>query len=81
MNDSATPTPADEAREFEENCISAEMADVYRQKTPTERLQIGFDMWRSARKMVAAHVRQQHPDWSDHEANREIARRMSHGFE
>ena len=47
-------------------------------KTPTERLQIGFDMWRAARKLVAAGVRQQHPDWSDDEINREIARRMSH---
>ncbi len=81
MNDSATPSAADEVRAFEENCISAEMAAVYRQKTPTERLQIGFDMWRSARKMVAARVHQQHPDWSDDEANREVARRMSHGFE
>ena len=54
------------------------MAAIYRRKTPTERLQIGFDMWRAARKLVAAGVRQQHPDWSDDEINREIARRMSH---
>ena len=73
-------TVADEVRAFEENCISPEMAAIYRQKTPTERLQIGFGMWRAARRLVAASVRQQHPDWSDDEASREIARRMSHGF-
>lgn len=56
------------------------MAAIYRQKTPTERLQIGFDMWRAARKLVAAGVCDQHPDWSDEEVSREIARRMSHGL-
>ena len=65
---------------MEENCISPEMAAIYRRKTPTERLQIGFGMWRAARKLVAAGVRHQHPDWSDDNVTREIARRMSHGL-
>ncbi|MGB6042856.1 MAG: hypothetical protein WBF93_06825 [Pirellulales bacterium] len=56
------------------------MVVVYRDKTSTERLQIGFGMWRAARKLVAAGVRHQHPEWPDDETNREIARRMSHGF-
>ncbi len=81
MKDPTTPSITDEVHAFEENCISAEMAAVYRQKTSAERLQIAFGMWRSARKMIEANVRQQHPDWSDDEANREVARRMSHGTE
>lgn len=71
---------ADEVQAFEENCISPEMAAIYRQMTPTERLQIGFGMWRAARKLVAAGVRHQHPDWSEEEMSREIARRLSHGL-
>ncbi len=77
---SPTTSIADEVRAFEENCISPEMAAIYRQMTPTERLQIGFGMWRAARKLVAAGVRQQHPDWSEEEMSREIARRLSHGL-
>lgn len=71
---------AEEVRSFEENCISLEMAAIYRQKTPGERLQIGFGMWRAARKLVEAAVRRQHPDWSADKLNSEVARRLSHGF-
>lgn len=60
--------------------MSAEMAAVYRQKTPGQRLQIGCGMWRAARKLVEAGVRRQHPDWSDDKLSSEIARRLSHGF-
>ncbi|MDG2389353.1 MAG: hypothetical protein P8M30_08545 [Planctomycetaceae bacterium] len=31
----------------EENSLSDEMADVLRQKTESERLEIGFEMWRA----------------------------------
>ena len=75
-----TQTIADEVRAFEESCISQEMADVYRQKTPAERLQIGFAMWRAARKLIEAGVRRQHPEWSDDLVSGEIARRLSHGL-
>ena len=79
LSSSSSPI-AERVRTIEENCISPEMAAIYRQKTPTERLQIGFGMWRAARKLVAAGVRHQHPDWSDDNVTREIARRMSHGL-
>jgi hypothetical protein len=82
MSDSTatTQTIADEVRAFEERCISQEMADVYRQKTPAERLQIGFGMWRAARRLVESGIRRQHPEWSDDLVNGEIARRLSHGL-
>ena len=70
MNDSAiNPIPSDE------DCISPEMAEVYRQKTPTQRLAIAFSMWRSGRQIVTAAVRNQFPDWSEQQ-QQEIARRM-----
>ncbi len=82
MSDKAATTQiiSEEVRAFEETCISPEMAAVYRQKTPEERLQIGFGMWRAARKLVEAGIRRQHPEWSDDQVNGEIAYRMSHGL-
>ncbi|MBD3676284.1 MAG: hypothetical protein HUJ26_22465 [Planctomycetaceae bacterium] len=63
----------------EENCLSDEMAEVLRQKTDRERLQIGFEMWRAANCMIQATVKQEHPEWSAEEIQREVARRLSHG--
>jgi|GEM_PF-997555 RNA:NAD 2'-phosphotransferase (TPT1/KptA family) len=69
-----------EAHNFhEENCLSDEMADVLRQKTEQERLEIGFEMWRAADRMIRAAVKQQYPHWSDEEVQHEVARRLSHG--
>lgn len=56
------------------------MVPVLRKKTPSERLAIANGMWRSARKLIESAVRQRHPDWSDQEVQREVARRMSHGM-
>ena len=55
------------------------MAEVLRRKTPTERLGIAFGLWRSARHMLASMLRSMHPDWSEDQVNREVARRLSHG--
>ena len=74
-------TPGSRPTNFaEENCLSDEMAEVLRQKTDSERLQIGFEMWRAADRMVRAVVRQEHPDWPDEDVQREVARRLSHGL-
>jgi len=55
------------------------MAEVLISKSPLERLQIAFGLWRSARHQLASHLRNQHPDWEEDKLNSEIARRMSHG--
>ena len=55
------------------------MAAILRQKTEAERLAIGFGMWRSARRLIEANVRSDHPEWSDDQVLRQVARRMSHG--
>lgn len=70
---------ADEVRAFEENCVTPIMVQVFRQKTPGERLEIAFDLWTSARELCHASVSQRHADWSEETVNREVARRMSHG--
>lgn len=55
------------------------MAEVLRQKTEVERLRICSRMWRSARVILGAAIRSDHPDWGEEAVNREIARRISHG--
>jgi hypothetical protein len=55
------------------------MVDVLRRMTETERLAIGHAMWRHARNMVLAVVRDQHPEWTVIQIQQEAARRLSHG--
>jgi len=55
------------------------MAEILRNKTPAERIRIGFEMWTSAQKMLFFHLRTTNPHWSNERLNREVARRLSHG--
>ncbi|MFI5305526.1 MAG: hypothetical protein ACHQYP_12130 [Nitrospiria bacterium] len=55
------------------------MAEVLRHKTPAERIQIGFNIWLSAQKMLMAHLKSIHPDWDTIQIQTEVARRLSHG--
>lgn len=64
-------------RKFE--VIDERMAEVYRRKTPAERLAIAHDLWRYARLRLVAAVQWQHPDWDDAAVNREVSRRLLHG--
>lgn len=55
------------------------MAEILKQKTPAERIEIGFKMWTSARKMLTAHLKSTHPEWDDQQISQEVAKRLSHG--
>lgn len=55
------------------------MAEVLRNKTPAERIRIGFGLWTSARKMLFSHLGSTHPEWDAERLNKEIAKRLSHG--
>ncbi len=55
------------------------MAEILRRKTPTERLAIGFGLWRSAQKLLRGQLASLHPEWDSERLNREVARRLSHG--
>ncbi len=59
--------------------IDEDMVEILRQKTPSERLEVAFSMWRFARDMVTAMLVQEHPDWSRERIEAEVALRMSHG--
>ncbi len=60
-------------------CIDDVMAEIYRQKSPGERIKIASGMWKSARRQISAILRNQHPDWDDAKINKEVIRRLSHG--
>jgi Rv0078B-related antitoxin len=67
-----------ESRQIE--VVDDVMAEILRKKTPAERIQIGFKMWTSARKMLTAHLKSIHPEWDDKQISQEVARRLSHGI-
>ncbi len=60
--------------------IDDAMAHMLRGKSEVERLQIAGRMWRSARVMLRAAIRSEHPEWDAQQLNREIACRISHGL-
>ena len=55
------------------------MVEVLRLKTPFERLQIAHGMWNMARGLILDQLKQQNPNWSSEQINKEAARRLSHG--
>jgi hypothetical protein len=52
---------------------------VLRGKAPHERLAMGFDCQRTARQLLAAHLRHRRIDWDEAQIQAEIARRMNLG--
>lgn len=59
--------------------VDREMARFLAQKTEAQRLQIGWGMQRSAVRMMTRILRAEHPDWTEEEIAREVARRISNG--
>ena len=59
--------------------VEDRMAEVFRAKTPAQRLAIGFGLRRSAERLLRAHLTSAHPDWDAQRIVREMARRLSHG--
>lgn len=55
------------------------MASVLRDKTEAQRLAIANGLWVYARDLLRSILRQEHPDWTDEQIQRETARRLSHG--
>ncbi len=66
-----------ESRRIE--CVEDAMVEIYKKKTPSERLHIAFGLWRSAKTILFNHLRSLHPEWDEKCLQREVARRISHG--
>ncbi len=59
--------------------VGPRIAGLLRQKTPSQRIAIGFALWTSARNMLLTHLSHQHPEWDRQRLHLEVARRLSHG--
>ena len=55
------------------------MADIYRNKSPLERLRIAFGLWSLAKSVLVNGLRSLHPDWNERKIQEEAAKRISHG--
>lgn len=55
------------------------MAEIYKKKTYLERLRVAFDLWHSTKILLFNSLRWLHPDWTDKQIQKEVARRISHG--
>jgi hypothetical protein len=59
--------------------IDDQMASLLRSKTEAERFAMIDKFWRFARTLILARIAHEHPDWTEDQVRREVARRMSHG--
>ena len=66
-------------RTFTDEVLSDSLAAILRTKTPAERLAMALGSWRFLRDLIRRTAAQQHPEWSEAELDRHVARRMSHG--
>ncbi|MGH7990364.1 MAG: hypothetical protein ACREDS_09285 [Limisphaerales bacterium] len=57
---------------------SPEQFAIYRRMTPERRLALAEQLYWSARKMKAAGLRHQHPDWPEQRLNDEVRQIFSH---
>jgi hypothetical protein len=66
-------------RKFTDVVLDDEMAEILRAKTAAERLVLMGQLWDFAARVVRDMARAQHPDWTEDELTKHVARRMSHG--
>ena len=59
--------------------VDQALADVMRQKTPAEKIAMVGAAHRTAKRLMAAGIRQTHPGWSEAEIQTEVCRRLLHG--
>lgn len=59
--------------------IDEPMADALRRKSDSQRLRSVDAFWNSARAILKAAIRTEHPEWGLHQVHLEVARRISNG--
>ncbi len=59
-------------------CLDDAMVEIYKKKTPIERIKIASDMWDSAWMQIDAVLSSLHPEWEKSKINKEIIRRLTH---
>ena len=56
----------------------ARQVEIYRRMTPKQRVAVALGMHEQARALMDGGLRASHPQWSEAERHREIARRTLH---
>lgn len=56
--------------------VDEQIADVLRRKSPSQRLAMAFSANRTARLLILAGIKHQHPDWTTQQMTSELTRRM-----
>ena len=56
--------------------VDPQMAEIYRSKTVTQRIQMMLDANATMRLLIAGTLQTQHPEWNEQTINREVAKRM-----
>ena len=56
--------------------LDDELVGIYRSWTPAQRLKASDDMMRFTRSLLWGVLRAEHPDWSEEDIRREVARRI-----
>ena len=59
--------------------VDEQLAEVLRQKSPAERIEMIAAANRTARILAAAGIRFRHPDWSEEQVQNEVKRRVCSG--
>ena len=59
--------------------VEPQMAEIYRNKTVTQRIQMMLDANATMRLLIAGALRTQIPDWSERAISQEVAKRMLNG--
>lgn len=57
------------------SAADARQVEIYRRMTPRQRMAVALGMHEQARALMDAGIRVSHPQWSEAERRREIARR------
>lgn len=58
---------------FRDTVMEDWVAEIMRQKTPSERLEIAFGLWGSTQDMIARVLTSENLDWSPKQIHRETA--------
>ncbi|MFO0943824.1 MAG: hypothetical protein U0930_24065 [Pirellulales bacterium] len=64
---------------FSFEVIDDQTAEILRRKTDFQRLRSVDAFWNSARAVLKAAIRTEHPDWDQQQIQMEVARRISNG--
>jgi hypothetical protein len=59
--------------------VEEAVAAILRQRTPAQRVEMAAACHRTARALIGARLRSQHPEWTDEQLGQAVARRLTRG--